>query len=47
MLDVIEDGGPEVAERRRAFYLAMGFHPFPSRPTRLFIGIDTVRAARE
>jgi len=46
VLDVIEDGGPEVAERRRAFYLAMGFQPFPSRPTRLFIGIDTVRAAR-
>lgn len=47
VLDVIEDGGPEVTERRRAFYLAMGFQPFPSRPTRLFIGIDTVRAARE
>ena len=46
VLHVIEDGGPEVAERRRAFYLAMGFLPFPSRPTRLFIGIDTVRAAR-
>lgn len=47
VLDVIEDGGPELAERRREFYLAMGFQPFPSRPTRLFICIETVRAARE
>jgi GNAT superfamily N-acetyltransferase len=47
VLDVIEDGGPEVAERRHAFYRAMGFQPFPSSPTRLFIGIDTVRAARD
>lgn len=47
ILDVIEDGGPEVAERRHAFYRAIGFQPFPSRPTRLFIGIDTVRAAGE
>ena len=46
VLDVIEDGGPEIADRRRAFYLAMGFQPFPSRPSRLFIAIDTVRIAR-
>lgn len=46
VLDVIEDGGPEVAERRRAFYVAMGFQPFPSTPTRLFLGIDTIRAAQ-
>ena len=47
VLDVIEDGGPEVTDRRRAFYLAMGFQPFPSKPTRLFICIETVRAARK
>ena len=46
VLDGIEDGGPETTERRRAFYLAMGFQPFPTRPGRMFIAIDTVRAAR-
>ena len=47
VLDVIKDGGPEVTERRRAFYLKMGFQPFPSRPSRMFIAIETVRAARQ
>ncbi len=42
-LDVIEDGGPEAAEKRRAFYAAMGFQPLPSRPLRMFISIETVR----
>lgn len=46
VLDVIGDGGPETTQRRRAFYLAMGFQPFPTRPERMFIAIDTVRAAR-
>ena len=46
VLDVIEDGGPEVTERRHAFYLETGFQPFPSRPSRMFIALDTVRAAR-
>ena len=43
VLDVIEDGGVEIAERRRAFYAAMGFQSLPSRPSRMFIGIETVR----
>lgn len=47
VLDVIEDGGPEIAERRRAFYVQMGFQPFPSRPSRMFIAIETIRAARQ
>ena len=46
VLDVIEDGGPETTKRRRAFYLKMGFQPFLSRPSRLFIATATVRAAR-
>ena len=46
VLDVIEDGGPEITERRRAFYVKMGFQPFPSRPSRMFIAIDTIRRAR-
>ena len=43
VLDVIEDGGGEITERRRAFYTAMGFQSLPSRPSRMFMGIETVR----
>ena len=45
VLDVIEDGGPEAAEKRRAFYAAMGFQHLPSRPLRMFISIETIRKA--
>ena len=43
VLDVIEDGGPDITEKRRAFYLAMGFQSLSTRPLRMFISIDTVR----
>ena len=46
VLDVIDDGGPEIMERRRTFYAGMGFRSLPSRPTRMFISIATVRDAR-
>ena len=46
VLDVIEDGGTELTEKRRAFYTAMGFESFPERPLRMFIGIDTIRRAQ-
>lgn len=46
VLDVIEDGGAEITERRRAFYAAMGFQSLPSQPLRMFISIETVRKAR-
>ena len=46
VLDVIDDGGPEVMERRRTFYVGMGFRSLPSRPVRMFISIETVRNAR-
>ena len=46
VLDIIEDGGNELTEKRRAFYTAMGFQPLPGRPLRMFIGIETVRRAR-
>ncbi len=46
LLDVIEDGGAELTERRRAFYAAMGFQSLPSRPLRMFISIETVRKGR-
>ena len=43
ILDVIEDGGAEITEKRRAFYERIGFQSMPSRPLRMFISIDTVR----
>ena len=46
VLDVIDDGGPEIMERRGAFYADMGFRSLPSRPSRMFITIETVRHAR-
>ena len=45
LLDVIEDGGPDVTEKRRAFYAAVGFQSLPARPLRMFISIETVRHA--
>ena len=45
LLDVIEDGGHDVTERRRAFYAAMGFQSLRARPLRMFICIETVRKA--
>lgn len=45
VLDVIEDGGPEVAARRLAFYASMGFQQLPGYPARMFMAIETVRTA--
>ena len=46
VLDVIEDGGPDITEKRRAFYLAMGFRSLPARLLRMFISIDTARSSQ-
>ncbi len=46
ILDVIEDGGPKITKRHRAFYAAMGFQPLPARPLRMFISIETARSAQ-
>ena len=43
VLDVIEDGGPDMTEKRRAFYAAVGFLTLPENPLRMFISIATVR----
>ncbi len=43
ILDVIDDGGDEITEKRRTFYTSMGFKPFPSSPLRMFITIEMVR----
>ncbi|MDE0359759.1 MAG: GNAT family N-acetyltransferase [Rhodospirillaceae bacterium] len=45
VLDVIEDGGQEITRGRYAFYAAMGFQSLPSRPSRMFMSIDTIRRA--
>ena len=45
VLDVIEDGGPEVAAGRLAFYASMGFRQLSGYPARMFMGIETVRGA--
>ena len=42
-LDVIEDGGNDVFERRMAFYRRLGFQSFQDRSERMFITIDTIR----
>lgn len=46
VLDVIEDGGVESTEKRRAFYASMGFRSFPSNPLRMFVTIEEIRNAR-
>ena len=43
VLDVLEDGGSTAFARRRRFYERMGFVPFPSRPSRMFIAMATLR----
>ena len=45
VLDVIDDGGAATYARRKGFYERMGFVSFPSRPSRMFIALSTVRAA--
>ena len=45
VLDVIEDGGNNLTEKRRQFYTAMGFESLPGRPLRMFIAIETIRRA--
>ena len=47
VLDVIDDGGTDAFLRRLRFYERMGFLPFPSWPTRMFIAMSTVREALE
>ena len=45
VLDVIEDGGLDAFRKRKRFYERLGFVSFPSRPTRMFITMATVRTA--
>ena len=47
VLDVIDDGGPEAAEKRASFYRSMGFRTLPSRPDRMILSIETIRRAMD
>ena len=44
VLDVLEDDGSIAFAKRQRFYERMGFVSFPSRPSRMFIAISTVRS---
>jgi len=39
ILDILDDDGPQAAERRRKFYESMQFQSFPSQPLRMFLPI--------
>ncbi len=43
VLDVIEDDGPDITEKRREFYARVGFLNLPQHPMRMFIRIVTIR----
>lgn len=45
VLDVIEDGGAEITDKRTKFYIASGFVPLPDHPRRMIISIETIRRA--
>lgn len=43
ILDVLDDGNPELVERRAKLYAGYGFQPLPSNPLRMFLPAATVR----
>lgn len=43
ILDVLDDGDPELVERRVKLYVGYGFQPLPSNPLRMFLSVATVR----
>ena len=45
VLDVLDDGDASAMEKRRKFYQAFGFVPFPSQPLRMFLPVQTIRDA--
>ena len=44
MLDVLDDGKPELVARRKRLYESYGFTPLPSDPLRLLLPIATIRS---
>lgn len=43
ILDVLDDGNPDLVQRRKALYLRYGFEPLPSNPLRLFMPVAAIR----
>jgi ribosomal protein S18 acetylase RimI-like enzyme len=43
MLDVLDDGKPELVEKRKRLYAGYGFTPLPSNDMRLFLPLATVK----
>lgn len=43
ILDVLDDGNPDLVQRRKALYLRYGFEPLPSNPLRLFLPVAAIR----
>nr|WP_255561472.1 GNAT family N-acetyltransferase [Pseudohoeflea sp. DP4N28-3] len=44
VLDVLDDGNPELVERRIKLYADYGFRPLPTNPLRMFLPVATVRS---
>jgi GNAT superfamily N-acetyltransferase len=45
ILDVLDDGNPDLVARRKALYLRYGFEALPSNPLRLFMPVAAIREA--
>jgi hypothetical protein len=43
MLDVLDDGKPELVEKRKRLYAGYGFAPLPTNDMRLFLPLATVK----
>ncbi len=43
VLDVLDDGDEKAVQKRHRFYESAGFIAFPSRPSRMFIPMGTIR----
>lgn len=43
VLDVLDDGNPDLTARRRKLYEGYGFTPFKANPLRMFLPVATIR----
>ena len=43
VLDVLDDGNPDLTARRKKLYERYGFLPFRSNPLRMFLPVATIR----
>ena len=45
MIDVFNDGNPDMVARRKAYYETFGFTPLPDQPLRLLMPVEIARQA--